>query len=335
MSASKTFRVGALAAAALLLSVTTLVDRSAPAVAAVAVSASRIALDAQPTWVAVDPSRSRAYVTATGAGTLEVIDLATASVEAAITLGGAPAVVGVDPGLARAYVSDFGSGGLSIVDLAARAVVARTAGGGLGIAVDAVKHRVFAAGGRHIDVLDGAKDGTVLSTIVAPEGANLWGVAFDAASGRVFATDIFAPRLLAFDPESGELAGEVRLPAPGRFAIDAMGGRIFVATYAAPAELVVIDAASLAVVGRTTVGDFPFALALHPGRGEALVGSLTGGVVAVAGTSHVALRSRLAVGGTPHGVAIVGDRMLVVDRSGEITGTRGCLLLVDLTAGSS
>lgn len=304
------------------------------AIAAVPTTPIRIQLGAGPAWVAVDPTTDRAYVTNSGGGTVSVIDLVTRTVSKEIRVGPAPFVIALDPGLRRAYVSDFSDATVTVIDLASDNVVATLPVGGLGLAVDPTTHRAYAAGGRDLAVIDGAT-AEIVDVFAAPDGANLWGVAVEPGTGRVFATDLFSPRVLILSGTDGSVLGSVALSAPGRLAIafDAKAGRVHVATYAREdAELVAIDARGLAVAGRSPVGDLPFALAIHPGRGSVYVGSHGQGSVFVASAARGAATSRLITGGTLLGTAVAGERLLLVDRTDEILGTRGRLLVVDLAA---
>lgn len=292
-----------------------------------------IALGGNPTWVAVHSGRGRAYVANSSSGTVSVVDLAQATVVTDIRVGPAPAVIAIDPALDRAYVSDFEARTVTVIDLVSNAVVATLPVGGLGIAVDTATHRVYAAGGSHIAVIDGTA-ARVVATIAAPVGASLWGVAVDPRTARVFATDLFQPRVLVFDGGSGSPLGSVGLAAPARFGIvlDPTGERLYVAGYVSVnAELAVVDASSLQVLARAPVSGLPFSLAVGAPRGLVYVSSVAEGTVSVVSTSG-ALATRLPVARISLGIAVSGGRLLVVDQHDEVLGRRGRLVVIDLDA---
>lgn len=296
-------------------------------------SATPIALGSNPIWIAVHPGRSRAYVTNSSGGTLTVVDLAQATVVTKITVGPAPAIVAVDPEIDRAFVSDFEARTVTVIDLVSNAVVTTLPVGGLGIAIDTATHRVYAAAGSHIAVIDG-KTALVVATIAAPDGANLWGVAVDARTGRVFATDLSQARVLVLDGASGSLVGSVALSAPARFgiALDPSGERLYVASYvSANAELIVVDARSLQLLSRAPVGGLPFSVAAGPALGLVYVSSVGDGKVSAVSTAG-ARTLTVPIGRTSLGLAMHGRRLLVLDQHDEVLGRRGRLWVIDLDA---
>jgi YVTN family beta-propeller protein len=289
----------------------------------------------KPTWIAVDPTRARAYVTNTGDGTLSVVDLTTNVVIAEIPVGHAPAIVALDPALGRGYVSDFEDHTLTVVDLAANTVASVLKLGGLGIAVDTIAHRVYASGGSDIVVLDGAST-DVLLRIPAPKGAILWGVAVDPTQGTVFATDLLSPRVVAFDSR-GVAVGSIALPAPGRFAIgiDPTSGTLKVATYVdSGAQLVVIETRTLRVVSRTAIEPLPFALTFGKKPGVAYATSLSGAAVTSVGAAGTVTAAQ-AERGPVFGLAAFQGRLLLLDHVTDAASQRGRLLIIDPPAGSA
>jgi DNA-binding beta-propeller fold protein YncE len=58
-----------------------------------------------------------------------------------------------------------------------------------------------------------------VATILAPAGANVWGVAVDPQANRLYATDIASPRVLVYDGATNALAAEIAIDAPARFGI--------------------------------------------------------------------------------------------------------------------
>jgi DNA-binding beta-propeller fold protein YncE len=218
----------------------------------------------EPFGIAIDAGRGRAYVSDSRENTLYVFDLATGEPVAHIATGRQPGQV-VLVG-SRIFVSNFTDVSITVIDASTQRVVKTLAFGGLGLAVNHQTGRLYAAAGSRISVLDATSD-ALITTIAAPEGANVWGVAVDAAANRVYATDIASPRVLVYDGATNQLVGEIAIDAPGRLGITVgAAGRVFVASYTdASPRLFVIDGAR--VVDRLPIAAFTSSLAAHPTSG--------------------------------------------------------------------
>lgn len=216
--------------------------------------------------IAIDAENGRVYVPDSAADTLYVFDLATGETLAHIPTGRQPNHVVVVGSLV--YVSNFSDASLTVIDASARRVVQTLPVGGLGLAVNRQTQRLYAAAGSRIAVLDAAS-AAVSATISVPAGANVWGLAVDPSTNRLYATDISSPRVLVYDGATNDLVGEIAIDAPGRFGIAAgAAGRVFVTSYtAADPQLFVIDGASARVISRMPVAPWTSSLAAHPTSG--------------------------------------------------------------------
>ena len=76
-----------------------------------------------PSFVAVNPAGTRAYVTNDGSANVSVLDTGTNTVIATVTVGDFPIGVAVTPNGTRVYVANLG-GTVSVVDTATNTVVA-------------------------------------------------------------------------------------------------------------------------------------------------------------------------------------------------------------------
>jgi YVTN family beta-propeller protein len=249
---------------ALLLGATVLLSGSFSATPQVqAISALReLKTSGEPFAIAIDAATGRAYATDTRENTLFVFDLATGEALAHVPTGRQPGQVVLLAG--RAYVSNFADATITVVDTATNRAIKIIQAGGLGLAVDAAKSRLYAAGATRITVLDTTAD-KLVATIAAPSGANVWGLALDASSRRLYVTDIASPRLLAYDLDTNTLVAEIAIDAPARFGIATAGGRVFVASYTDHSpQLLIIDAASAKVTGRAAIAMFTTSLAVKP-----------------------------------------------------------------------
>ncbi|HEX4747529.1 MAG TPA: YncE family protein [Gaiellaceae bacterium] len=173
-----------------------------------------LGLGSRPIGIAIDAAGGRIYVTNSGQDTLAVLDLSSGSLVGKIPTGAEPGLVLFDPASRRVYVSNFRSGNITVVDAGASgatnptsdpmdptspsAVVSTLPVGGLGLALDPVAKRIYAASGTSLAVID-ATTSRVIARVQAPAGANLWGAAVDRTSNRVYLTDLFTARVLVFD----------------------------------------------------------------------------------------------------------------------------------------
>jgi YVTN family beta-propeller protein len=233
-----------------------------------------------PSGIAIDSQRGRAFVSDSKENTLFVFDANTGEPLAYVPTGRQPNQVVVNAD--RAYVSNFGDASVTVVDTSTNHVVETLAIGGLGIAINPNTGRLYAAGGSHISVLDLTSDKLVAS-IDAPAGAALWGIAVDPATNRIFATDMAHPRVLVYDGAKSTLLGEVALDAPARFAIG-LGplSRLYVASFTdRNPQLSVIDGVSLKLLARTPTSAFARSIAVDAAGLAYTSGGADGSVTAV------------------------------------------------------
>lgn len=310
--------LGALALLALIASATTSRAAAIPALTL----AQTLRVSGEPWDIAIDPAGTRAFVTDATENTLDVFDLATGSVVAYVPTGERPnhiALLG-----SRAYVSNFDGRSVTVVDLTTLQAVEDIAAGGLGLAADPASGRLYAAAGSRIAVLDTATDRLVAS-IAAPAGANLWGLAFDAKTRRLFATDIANPRVLAIDVSTNTVVGEVAIDAPARFGIGAAAGKVFVASDTdRAAQLTLIDAATLRVLSKTTAPAFASGLAFDGASTVYAVSQAEHAVTAVSTTSYLVTSARavLDAAHAPNAVAVGPTGVIAATGGGPIPPLR-------------
>lgn len=213
----------------------------------------------EPFGIAVDAQAGRAYVTDMKDNTLFVFDVASGGALAYIPTGRQPNHVVLSE--TRAFVSNFADSSITVIDMGLNRAIETLPVGGLGLAIDRKTDRVYAAGGSRVWVLDGTS-GATITTLSAPAGANIWGVAVDPSGNRIYATDIASPRVLVYDGATAKQIGEIAIDAPARFGIAVgAGGRVFVASYTDQRpQLSLIDGASLKVIARAPVASFTSSL---------------------------------------------------------------------------
>jgi YVTN family beta-propeller protein len=234
----------------------------------------------EPSAVAIDAQNGRAYVTDLKEDTLFVFDLSGGAPLAYVPTGRQPHQVVLSG--TRAFVSNFTDASITVIDTTTNRVAKTLSVGGLGVAINVGTMRLYAGGGSRISVLDTESDALV-TTIEAPAGASLWGLAIDPATNRIFATDIAAPRVLVYDGAKNTLIGEIALDASARFAI-AVGplGRVYVASYTDRSpQLSVIDGLSLNVIARMPTSAFARSVAVDATGLAYITGGTDGSVTAV------------------------------------------------------
>ncbi|MGH2356777.1 MAG: hypothetical protein ACRDGJ_02045 [Candidatus Limnocylindria bacterium] len=280
----------------------------------------------EPFGIAIDPQGGRAYVTDSRENTLSVFDLTSGDVLAYIPTGRQPNHVVLFGG--RAFVSNFTDASITVIDTSANRAVKTLSVGGLGLAINPETKRLYAAGGSRVSVLD-AVTGALVADLGAPPGANVWGVAVDPATNRIYATDIANARLLVYDGATNALVGEVEIDAPARFGI-AVGpsGRVSVASYTdRNAQLSVIDGLAAKVVARVPAGPFTTSLVANP-AGLVYASSSADRTITAVDPFVRASLSKVSLPQTPGGLAIhpsTGE-LLVVTPGGAAPPVR---VLVD------
>lgn len=176
----------------------------------------KIAAGSAPTGVAVDEVANRIYVANSVSGTISVIDGASNQVIATWN----PKLnnvwrLAVDPALKRLYAAVppglIGSfSGLEVMDSSSGAFIAQVPASSAAedVAVNLNTHHVFVAdaGDGSVMIVDGASN-TVLGSLVT--GTSATGLAVDAASGTVYATDPFDTIIGAFADQASSAPAPV------------------------------------------------------------------------------------------------------------------------------
>ena len=186
-----------------------------------------VPVGALPMGVAYDPTDNEVFVANEGSNNVSVIDVATLTVVATVAVGYSPIGVAYDAATGRVFVANHDSYTVSAIAVATDSVVAtvEVGIGPYGVALDNLSDEVYVTneGSSNVSVLD-ASSGTSLASIpvLTAWGADLQGVAFDAATGQfwvgagfaylivlnstarsvayVYSTD---PSGVAYDPDSG------------------------------------------------------------------------------------------------------------------------------------
>ena len=259
-------------------------------------------------YQSVDADGRRLYVAHLGDSTLEVIDLETLSVS--VTVPRITDVHGVlaAPEIGRVFASATGTNELVTLDASTNQPIGRTSTGDFpdGIAYDSRDDLVLVSNKNagSAAVLEG-RDGRLVRTVQL--GREVGNVAYDSASGLVYAAARPPDQLVAFDPTTGMIT--TRIPVSN---CDGAHGiyvqpQTQVAFVACEnnAKLVTIDLRRQRPVAVNTVGANPDVLAYDPGL-ERLYIAAESGIVSVFSTTgrrpHKLGQGHLADGA--HSVAV-------------------------------
>lgn len=216
---------------------------------------------AGPSALATDPTTGRVYVANSGVqtrnnnGSISVIEPSTGAVSVQDTTLPSGQLA-IDAGARRLYSSNSLSNGasvsLDVIDLDTGRWLTSLAVGGLGVAVDSSRSRVFVAGGQYLASVD---TGTYAMNIRSAPFPQFWaGVATDPIRGRVYVTNADAahPSLVVLDASDLHTIADIGLPMAARYALaaDASRDRVYVAgpdPAGGTSHIAIVDGASLAV----------------------------------------------------------------------------------------
>jgi DNA-binding beta-propeller fold protein YncE len=260
-------------------------------------------------------------------GSLFVIDTATDAVVTAITTVSTPTQIAIDEERNHVFAAHSATGSVSVIDGTTNTVITVLTPGGLGLAVDPARDRLYATlGPAGMAVYD--LDTLALITTVS-HGVNWWGVAVNPVTDRIYVA-ILEGAVSVLD---GATLTAVVAPIPiglgeGRFGItvDIAANRVYVPRYASLGRILAIDGATNAIASLAGAGSFPFALALDAAHARLYTADINSGTVTVLSTQGALTRlSTIVVGGRPTGVAVptLGPSRLYVTNSssplGEVT----------------
>jgi DNA-binding beta-propeller fold protein YncE len=251
-------------------------------------------VDRQPFGMVSDPTDGRVYVansgalTPFGAGRISVIDPATNTVTSLDTTKPA-GLLALDSAGRRLYSSNYrpspDSVSLDVIDLDTGTHVTSFDGlGGLGVALDASRSRVFVAGGNYLARVDTTTFD--IDVRMAPFGQSWFGVVTDPGLGRVYVTNISSgsPSLAVLDANDMHTLANISLPSVPRWAlaVDGTTHVVYVAgsdpTGGTAAMVSSLDPVTFAM--RTEpLGFHPAALALEPSAGRVWVTDATNNAI--------------------------------------------------------
>ena len=285
-------------------------------------------VDRQPFAMVSDPTDGRVYVANSGAltpfgtGRVSVIDPATNTVTSLETTKPA-GLLALDATARRLYSSNFrpspDSVSLDVIDLNTGTRVTSLDGlGGLGVALDTSRSRVFVAGGRYLAAVDTTT--FEMNIRMAPFPQSWFGVATDPTLGRVYVTNInsASPSLVVLDANDLHTLANISLPSVPRWAlaVDETTHTVYVAgsdpTGGTASTVSSLNAATFAL-HTEPLGFFPAALALEPSMHRVWVTDATNNaIVALDDQTLLAVEPRTSLLEQPSFATFARDGLLYV-----------------------
>jgi YVTN family beta-propeller protein len=188
----------------------------------------------KPDGIEYDPETQRVYVANGASGGITVVDPAKGEVAATIAIAGKREGLAFD-GRGHLLVNTEDRSAIQVVDTHAPKPIASWSispvEGGTGLAIDAVHHRLFSAGGNHMLAVLDSDTGAVVATPAIGDDPD--SDAFDSENGLIFTSNrVGTLTVLHQDSPDAYRALQTVLTAFGArtLALDRKTGRLFLAT---------------------------------------------------------------------------------------------------------
>ena len=214
-----------------------------------------------PTFVAVNETTNRIYVSNLTDSTVSVIDGGSDTVVATVPVGFLAEVVDVNSITNTIYVANLLDNSVSVIDGGTNTVTATITGlsSPFGVAVDALTNQIFVSnqGNNTVYVIDGATN-TILSKVTV--GSFPSGVRANSTANLIYVANEFSGTVSVIDGGSDTVANTFTLPQgaePFFVALDPVTNRLFV-TSPENAAVYVLDASSGALLQTISGGKVPF-----------------------------------------------------------------------------
>jgi YVTN family beta-propeller protein len=292
--------------------------------------------------IAVNPITHQVYAVDEGADSVIVTDESTGSAHR-VEVGKAPIAIAVLPGINKVYVVNANSDSISVIDGTHDRVITTIKGGShpYTIAADRTRNKVYVTYtyDHILTVIDGARN-TVssletgsadaieidertntlfLSTYEDPfirivdaasgamrkveVGGHIWGLAFDAASSKLYLAHTMTADVMSLDEKTQETTAIPVGQIPCALAFNPSTHMLYAVNYG-DHTMSVIDTVRAKVVGVIAVGDHPQALAVDTERNRVYVANVHGNSVMVIDGVKNAILHTFQADGYPYALAV-------------------------------
>ncbi|MEU6019339.1 IPT/TIG domain-containing protein [Streptomyces sp. NPDC047515] len=267
------------------------------------------------------PLGLHAYVTNSGSGTTNVVDIGQLVVSTALAPYNSPSGVGVSPDSTLIYVAENGENALSTAQQETLTVISKIEVGSapFGIAVSPAGIHVYAAdqGSATLTVVDTVNN-TILATV--PVGSSPTGVAVSPTGGEVYVTNQGDNTLSVINTTTFTVVATIPgLSTPVGVAASPDSLHLYVANSGAN-TVSVIDTASRTITATIAVGTAPWGMAVRPDSSEVVVSNNGSDTVSIIDATTNMVTDTIAVGHQPAGIAVTPNGLAAfVANSGSNT----------------
>lgn len=264
-------------------------------------SVHRVEVGKGPIAIALLPAVNKVYVVNTDSDSISVIDGTQDKVITTIKAGSHPYTVAADKKTNKVYVTFTYDHILTVIDGATNTACPLETGGADAIAIDERTNTLFLSTYEDpfIRVVDAAS-GAIRKVKV---GGHIWGLAFDAASSKLYLAHTMTADVVSLDEKTQETAAIPVGQIPCALALNPATHMLYAVNYG-DQTLSVIDTVKMKVVSVIAVGDHPQAVAVDTARNRVYVANVHGDSVTVIDGVKSAILGTYQAGGDPYALAI-------------------------------
>ncbi len=261
----------------------------------------RVAVGKGPIAIAVLRALNRVYVVNTDSNSISVIDGKQDVVIATIRGGSHPYTIAANQKTNQVYVAYTYDRILTVIDGKTNAVRSLETGSADGIVIDEKTNTLFLMTYEDPNIrIVNAATGSIQKVSV---GAHIWGMAFDAATARLYLAHTATGEVVGLDEKTLQLT---RIPVgqiPCALALDPVTRKLYAVNYG-DRTLSVIDMDQNKVTSVLVVGDHPQAIVADVRRNRIYVANVHGNSVTVIDGSENKVIGTYEAAGHPYALAI-------------------------------
>ena len=264
-------------------------------------SSHRVAVGKAPIAIAMLPDINKVYVVNTNSNSISVIDGALDTVITTIKGGSHPYTVAADKTRNRVYVTYTYDHILTVIDGARNTATSLETGSADAIEIDERTNVLFLSTYEDpfIRIVDAAS-GAMRKVRV---GGHIWGLAFDAASSKLYLAHPMTADIMRLDEKTQETAAIPVGQIPCALAFNPATHMLYAVNYG-DHTVSVIDTVKVKVVAVIAVGDHPQAVAVDTERNRLYVANVHGDSITVIDAAKNAILGTFRADEHPYALAI-------------------------------